>query len=140
MSPALLIPKYVIYFEVVMVGFERFCMMERKLKESDQKEILIFCTFPCNFIRLHPIHVSKNNPIPLLKLQYLHLYLEWQQHKIENLRVVKDIKSYFNRQKQAFIQILIRQEDQGPRFHISYELPDGAEAAGLETTLLVEKF
>ena len=24
MSPALLIPKYVIYFEVVMVGFERF--------------------------------------------------------------------------------------------------------------------
>ena len=35
MSPALLIPKCVIYFEVVMVGFERFCMMERILKESD---------------------------------------------------------------------------------------------------------
>lgn len=33
--------------------------------------------FSCNFVNLHPIHVSKNNSIPLLKLQYLHLYLEW---------------------------------------------------------------
>lgn len=52
-------------------------MVERIQKESDQKEILIFCTFSCNFVNFHPIHFSENNSVPLLKLQYLHLYLEW---------------------------------------------------------------
>lgn len=59
-----------------LIGFERFCVMERIQKEEDYKGLLIFCTSSCNFVNSHPIHVSKNNSMSLLKLQYLHLCLE----------------------------------------------------------------
>lgn len=76
MNPALLTPKYLICLEITVDYLD---VMEMISKEAEQKDILMFSTFPCT----HPIHVSKSYSILLLKLQYLHLYLEWWQHKIE---------------------------------------------------------